>query len=289
MSTVDCTITVLDILLDRIFSDEQFNCRGYIPPSDVVDLGRDIAENGLQNPIIVQPWSATRGKDWRIVSGHRRHAAYLFNQSQGKGPDTIPCIIKEGLSETQALILNLGENTNRKQLSIVQEARALERLRRAGLGQTEIAQALKVPRPWVQTRMYVLDFPEDIQDEISSGMIVQSQIHQIHALPPEQWYEAVRHIKDAKIRAGKKRLKVNVPKKAKAEDYIKAEPRDSEQINAMLDHVMEHGETGLHTRALAWAAGNVTTLDFLHDFQQYVEIELNGHYHIPPGGIDGIG
>lgn len=284
----DSDIRVVDVHMDRIFSDEQFNCRGFIPPSDVVDLARDIEQNGLQNPILIQPWKGKPGKDWRIISGHRRHAAYLFNRSMGKGSEYIPSIVKEGLSETQALILNLGENTNRKQLNIVQEAKALERLRNAGLNQSEIAVAIKVPRPWVQIRTYVLDFPPDIQEEIANGTIVQAQIHQLHSLPPDEWYEAVRQIKDAKARAAGKRMKIKVKKKAKAEDYLKAEPRDAEQINVMLDHVMEHGEVGLHTRALAWAAGNITTMDFLRDFKQYVEIELGGHYHIPPHGIEGV-
>lgn len=271
------------LLMSEILSDEKFNCRGYIPPSDVVDLARDIADNGLQNPILVQPWTATKGKKFRIVSGHRRHAAYTINKSE-----TIPCIVKRGLTEAQALILNLGENTNRKQLNILQEAKALARLKNSGLGQSDIASALKVPRPWVQTRFYVLDFPEDIQTEIADGYIVQAQIHQIHALPQEEWYEAVRAIKDAKIRAGTKRLKVKVPKKAKAADMLKAEPRDTHSITAMLDHITDCGEPGLHTRALAWAAGNITTLDFLKDFQKYVKDELNEDYKIPSDGIDGL-
>lgn len=276
-------IEVLDIPMDVILSDEHFNCRGHIPPSDVVDLARDIAENGLQNPILVQPWAEVRGKEYRIVSGHRRHAAFVVNKAV-----TIPCIVKTGLTEAQALILNLGENTNRKQLNILQEAKALERLKNAGLGQTDIAQALKVNRPWVQTRFYVLDFPPDIQDEIAAGVIVQAQIHQIHALPPEEWYEAVRHIKDARIKANGKKVKIRVPKKPKPEDIIKATPRDPDQINAMLDHMMEQGEVGLHTRCLAWAAGNISTLELLQDFQSYCDVELNTKYRIPVEGIAGV-
>jgi ParB/RepB/Spo0J family partition protein len=269
--------------MGTVLSDEGFNCRGHIPPSDVVDLARDITENGLQNPILVQPWAEVRGKDYRIVSGHRRFAAYLLNKAE-----TIPCIVKTGLTETQALILNLGENTNRKQLNIVQEAKALERLRNAGLGQTDIAGALKVPRPWVQTRMYVLDFPPDIQDEIAAGVIVQAQIHQIHSLPEAEWYDAVRHIKDARIKANGKKIRVKVPKKPKPEDIIKATPRDTDQIEAMLDHMMEQGEVGLHTRCLAWAAGNISTLELLQDFQQYADVELGKTYRIPVEGIAGV-
>src|ERR1019366_295766 len=139
---------------EEIFSDEEFNCRGFIAPSDVVDLARDIASEGLLSPIVVQPagdvteHKMPRGKFWRIIAGHRRYAAmFLINKTP-----MIPCIVRTGLNPVKALILNLGENNNRKSLNILQEARALERLKNQGLGQTEIAQALKVPRPWVQTR-----------------------------------------------------------------------------------------------------------------------------------------
>jgi ParB/RepB/Spo0J family partition protein len=252
-------------------------------------LAREIADVGLLSPITVQPASDVKGGlpkkyHYRIVAGHRRFAAIsVVNQSL-----TIPVIVKLGLSETQSLLLNLGENTNRKQLNILQESRALERLRNQGLGQSDIATALKVNRPWVQTRFYVLDFPHDIQEAIGEGILTQSQIHQIHALPEEEWYEAVRHIKDQKIKAGTNRIKVQIPRKAKAEDLQKVEQKNIFQIQAMLEHMMEHGEPCLATRALAWAGGHISTGDLLMDFRRYVEDDLGKIYTIPPNGIDGV-
>ncbi len=286
MSTVelrDSEIDVKDILMLDIFSDEHFNCRGFIPESDVVDLARDIKENGLQNPILVQPWNRNPPFKWRIVSGHRRHAAYMHNHAE-----FIPCIIKTGLDETQALILNLGENLNRKQLNIIQEARALQRLKDAGMSQTDVALRLKVTRPWVQVRFYVLDLPPDIQEVVADGWLNQAQIHQLNAMTTDEQYAAVRHIKDQKLRAGTKRMKVKVPKKAKPENLLTVEERDIDQINVMLDHMMENGEVGLHTRVLAWAAGNISTIDLLKDFQQYVKIELGKSYAIPIEGLPGL-
>jgi ParB family chromosome partitioning protein len=289
----DSEIKVVEIPLDDIFSDEHFNCRGFIPPSDVVDLAREIQEQGLLSPIIVQPASDVGGmppgKGWRIVAGHRRYAAFIFNRDKAGGPATVPAIVKEGLNETQALIINLGENTNRKQLNILQEARAIERLKNAGLNQSDIATALKVPRPWVQVRFYVLDLPADIQEEVGAGYVSQAQIHQLNSLETdEEKYEAVRQIKDAKIKAGTKRLKVKVQGKPKAENLLKAKPRDRAEVAAMLGHMMDTGEVGLHTRCLAWAAGNITTVDLLVDFKSYMSVELGKYYEIPEDGLPGL-
>lgn len=280
----ESAIKVHDLPMLEILADEEFNCRGHIPESDVIDLARDITANGLQNPILVQPWAKTYGKKWRIVSGHRRYEAFKHNKAE-----SIPSIIKEGLNETQALILNLGENLKRKQLNILQEAKALKRLKDAGLNQTDVARFLGMERPWVQVRFYVLDFPTDIQDEIAAGYINQAQIHQLNGMTTDEQYEAVRNIKDAKLKAGTKRIKVKLKKKPKPEDMFKAEERDMDAINAMLDHMMDCGEVGLHTRCLAWAAGNITTIQLLEDFKQYVEVELPGkHYEIPMEGLPGL-
>lgn len=284
----DSDIKVVEVRLDELFHDEAFNCRGFIPPSDVIPLADEIRELGLLQPITIQPWTGVKGKKYRIVCGHRREAAFRYNRERHDGPDTIPAIVRENLTEKAALILNLGENLNRKQLNFMQEARALQRLKDAGLSQTDTAVALKQPRPWVQVRFYALDLPADIQDEIVAGYVSQAQIHQLNSMTREEQYEAVRHIKDAKIKAGTKRLKVNVPKKPKREDLLKAEERDADQIGVMLELMMDKGEVGLHTRALAWACGNISTHDLLEDFRQYLEVELDVKWKIPEEGIAGL-
>lgn len=169
----DSDIRVVEIPLDEIFHDEHFNCRGFIPPSDVIGLADEIMELGLLQPITLQPWDKVKGKRYRIVCGHRREAAFQYNRAQKGGPATIPSIVRPNLSETQALILNLGENLNRKELNFMQEARALQRLKDAGMTQTDTASTLKQTRPWVQVRFYALDLPIDIQDEIVAGYVSQ--------------------------------------------------------------------------------------------------------------------
>ena len=65
--------TVTDVELNRIWSDDDFNCRGIIVPMDVIDLAKDIDRNGLQFPIAVQPINEVVGGgdssfDFRIVA-----------------------------------------------------------------------------------------------------------------------------------------------------------------------------------------------------------------------------
>lgn len=276
---------VHNLLASDIFADEVFNCRGYIPPSDCIDLAREIQAHGLLQPITVQPYSQRPGKLWRIVQGHRRFTAMSLVLKW----ERIPAIIKEGLTETEALILNLGENLQRKALNILQESRAIERMKNAGMAQKDVAEHLRMPRPWVQVRFYVLDFPPDIQDEIANGTLTQTQIHEIHTLPRDQWYVAVKAIKEAKIRAGGKKVVTSIKKhgKPKMSNLVKAKPRKPDELSVLLDHMMDTGVPGLHTRILAWAVGEITTLDLLRDYQKFLESEAIP-YHLPHQGIPGL-
>lgn len=280
-STINSDLDLRSVLISSILSDETFNCRGHISESSIVALAEDLKENGLQNPILVQPWDKD-GYDWRIVSGHRRHAA-----AKRLGWQYIDAIIKEGLSEIDAVILNLGENTQREQLNIMQEARALKHLKDLGLNQSEVARRLKVTRPWVQVRYYVLDMPADIQQEIADGWLNQAQIHQINGMAEADMYATVRAIKTAKINAGTKRLRIKPPPKAKKENLEKAEFRDTDTINLMLDHMIDAAMPGFHTRCLAWAAGNITTVALLEDFKKLCD-EQGINYTIPAEGIPGL-
>src|SRR5690606_1891994 len=122
--------------------------------------------------------------------------------SAGNPYDVIPCMVKSGLDEVQARILNLGENLKRKDLNILQEARAISHLHEFGVPRDHVAAELGVSSGWVQTRYYLLELPEDIQEECAAGVINQAQIKQLYTLrdKPDQQFEAVKKIKDAKAR-----------------------------------------------------------------------------------------
>src|SRR4051812_9291295 len=81
---------IYDLPLTEIYADEDFNCRGIIDPTSVVELAHDIKQKekelgegkGLISPIIVQPWLKKAGKKWRIVAGYRRFKAHVLNQAK---------------------------------------------------------------------------------------------------------------------------------------------------------------------------------------------------------------
>jgi ParB/RepB/Spo0J family partition protein len=275
--------TVVDIEMDRIYSDADFNCRGTIMPIDVVDLVKDIEQHGLQFPIAVQPAFDTgglpEGYDFRIVAGHRRHAAFRVAERT-----KIPCMIKVGLTEVQARLVNLGENLKRKALDITQEAHAIKHLKDLGLNRRQTSEALGVSMSWVQVRYNLLDLPQEIQDEAASGLLNQYQIKEIYGLKVrEQQFEAVKKIKDARLRGEKG---VSVGKSVQSNPF-KKKRQPKNVVQEMIDHMGETVGYGLHTRVLAWANGEISAADVYFDIRAYAEVR-GIDYEIPIAGVGAL-
>lgn len=268
MTATETQYVVKMIPVSEIFSDADFNCRGTIIPIDVVDLAKDIEINGLQFPIAVQPADDVEhplppGCKYRIIAGHRRFAAYGVLKWK-----IIPAMIKVGLSEIQARLLNLGENLKRKDLNIKQEASAVDKLRRLGMTQEEVGRELGVSRSWVQVRFNLLDLPPAIQEEAAAGVLNQNQIKQLYSLPSnEDRYEAVRKIKMAKDKGNRG---VDVGKRP-AQDPFKKKKQPATNVLEMMETMSSSIGFGLHTRALAWSIGEISTVELFYDMQKFAE------------------
>ncbi len=251
------------IPLSDVYSDDDFNCRGPIAPIDVAELAQDIQLNGLQFPITVQPSEDVDHEipcPWRIIAGHRRYKAFEVLGRDGKEFWLIPAMVRRGLSEIQARVLNLGENIKRKDLNILQEAKALEKLYEAGVPRDHVAKLLSKSSGWVQNRYALLSLPEDIQQECANGIINQQQIKQLYSLrhDPLKQYEAVKLIKAARARGQKIK---HVGKRKKTSTNTK-KARGRNECFDMIEIVVPAVGYGIHTRALAWAAGEITTEEF---------------------------
>jgi len=242
----------------EIHADPGFNCRGHIAPTDVVELARDIANHGLQQPITVMPVDSDK-HNFKIICGHRRHKAFEVLEK-----DKIPCIVKTDMSMSQALILNIGENLHRKDLNVLQEARALERLKLEGFSVPEVSKQLGKATTWVYVRYELLELPVEIQEAAAAGLIKQAQIRDLVKLPGRsEQLQAAKKIKEARIR-GEKTPQILRKKK----DMFKKKVRDPNEILSMIDHISDHIGMNFGTRCLAWASGEISDLELYRDIRE---------------------
>lgn len=136
------------------------NPRDDIDPEspEMIELSNDIKSRGLLQPVVITP-------DGRILIGHRRTKASIR-----AGLERIPVIIRH-LSATEfAEDVFLAENMQRQDLSPLEEARALSRLKaklekqlKKAIPNTDLARRTSLPPYTVSVRLAILELPERIQ------------------------------------------------------------------------------------------------------------------------------
>lgn len=250
---------VAELPIENVIPVSSFNCRGQIQPVDVMDLVNDIQHNGLLQPVVVSP---IPGGKYKLVAGYRRYMALSILQRK-----TIPCVITTLRATVDQLIFNLSENLQRKDLTITQEANALRAIMEQGLSEEKTAARIGRSRGWVQIRFMLLKLPEIVIKEVESGMVTTNRIRELYSIyctcGEEELYTAVRLIKDAKIKGSATPI-LSIEKR---KDSKRA--RTKGEVCAMMDFCGNTIGYGLHTRALAWAIGEITTAELFEDFKEY--------------------
>lgn len=263
---------IVSISMDVIWADVEFNCRGHISARSVLDLAKDIDKQGLQQPITVMPVKNEK-YNWRIIAGHRRHMAFKVLKRK-----LIPCIVNTEITESGALVLNLGENLHRENLNILQEATALERLKLSGFSAHDVSKQLNKSNHWVTIRYLLLELPPEIREEAAAGYITQAQIMDLHRIEGRKGQlEAAAKIKRAKVR-GEKAPNIRKPKR----NMFKRSPREVDDIFFMQEHIQNAVGNNFGTRCLAWAAGEISDLEIYRDVQEIANKD-GVTYSIPYG------
>lgn len=130
---------------------------------DVSELAATMREVGLLQPIVAR----RSGPRLVIVAGHRRHAA-----AQLLGWETVECVIHAPMSADDVLVAMLVENGQRAALDPIEEARAINRMRKArGMSSVEVGAQLGRSQSWVDMRLSLLDLPTAWQDKVRRGEV----------------------------------------------------------------------------------------------------------------------
>jgi ParB/RepB/Spo0J family partition protein len=180
---------------------------------------------------------------YHLVAGHRRFKAIeIFLQWE-----TIPSLIRAGIDDETSRVLNLVENIDREDLSVIDEAKAIE----ATFGDTsmrEIARHLNRGFNWVKYRLGLLKLSPKIQGYVLTGDLSLRDIELLLRVSPEH-----RGMEADKL----------VYKKQRGEpgsvSVRRSRVRKVSEIKHMLAFMLTKGAEGLGTYALAWAIGELDT------------------------------
>ena len=119
--------------------------------AELASLADSIRAKGVLQPILVRPLPDPAGEDpvpqFELIAGERRWRA-----SQAAGRSEIPAIVREGLTDQEALELTVLENLQREDLSPLEEAAGVASLLTGGKPLAEVADQLGKPLSWVARR-----------------------------------------------------------------------------------------------------------------------------------------
>lgn len=151
--------TLQDVAVGRLRPDPD-NPRTDV--GDVAELAASLRAVGLLQPIVAR---RTAGGDLVVVAGHRRLAA-----AKAAGWSTVPVIVRAEMRPDDVLAAMLVENSHRKDLDPIEEARGYARLK-AQLGTTDAGVAERVGRAasHVGGRLRLLSLPPAEQEALRRG------------------------------------------------------------------------------------------------------------------------
>lgn len=135
---------------------------------DVTDLAASIKTNGLLTPLSVVP----NGERYRVIAGHRRLAA-----CKQAGTGAVPCFVLN-LDPLQQLGAMVTENCQREQLTVLEEADAIQGMLDLGATTASVAHRLGRSGDYVRDRAKAASIKTEVRasrddfGQISIGQLV---------------------------------------------------------------------------------------------------------------------
>jgi len=141
------------------------------------ELKKSMGARGLLNPITVR----RKGSGYEIVEGHRR-----FLAAKELGWAAIRAILKE-VDDRDARIDRIHENLHREDLSPVEEAKQVFVLHTEfKCGIKEIARMCSKSESWVNSRLDMVEWPENILEAVDVGAISVSAARELVAISDDE-------------------------------------------------------------------------------------------------------
>lgn len=148
------------------------------------ELAATISERGVKTPISVRPHPDIPGR--YIIN----HGARRFRASGLAGKDTIPACVDTDYTEEDQLV----ENLQREDLSALEVAEFMARLRKKGRKKTEIAKAIGKSPSYVTHHLSLLELPEPLEQVFKDGRCSDvtgindlNRLFRVHPEPVRAW------------------------------------------------------------------------------------------------------
>lgn len=178
-------VTLIEIDIERLQSGK-YQPRRDIKADKLQELADSIAQHGVMQPIVIRPLLASENKatdvvTHEIIAGERRWRAAKL-----AGLTNIPAI-ERVLSDEVAIALALIENIQREDLTVLEQAAALQRFHSEfGMSHAMIADVVGKARATVTNLLRLNQLHDDVKDYMNEGLIDMGHARTLLALSSEQ-------------------------------------------------------------------------------------------------------
>jgi ParB/RepB/Spo0J family partition protein len=263
--------TLEHIELKRIYFDTEFNTRGEFTFEQVSMLAEQIEEIGLIHPIVVRPVDDKPGYDLSIVCGFMRYRAHELIKKP-----TIKCLVRRGLTEQEAMLINIWENLERKSYTLLEEARSVKKvfpdaLKPGGSSLRHMMKVYKRDTKWIARRLALLNMPEEVQAFAHSGRLSENKLDLLIKLKfPTEQIAAVQTYEDAYEEQDETGKLGMIPKKYRPKTY-KNRP-NTDAIIRMMAKMLSVGIVGIGPKMGAWFIGEISDSDLIKEIERDVSL-----------------
>ena len=242
--SVDASLPEDQISLVQI-AVTQLQAGKYQPRRDMsetalAELASSIEQHGVMQPIVIRPLLASEDKSsaevtHEIIAGERRWRA-----AKMAGKSVIPAI-ERALSDELAIALALIENIQREDLSVIEQAAALQRFHTEfGMSHAMIAEVVGKARTTVSNLLRLNQLHDTVKDHLANSALDMGHARTLLALSSEQQPIIAQKIIDGgmTVREAEKLVKSILNPAPKVERTEHPQSRDAERLTQRLTDML---------------------------------------------------
>jgi ParB/RepB/Spo0J family partition protein len=188
----DVRMEIVDLPLVEVYGNPD-QPRKVFTAAELHELAESIKQSGLMQPITVAPRASAAGR-YMIVAGERRWRA-----SKLAGLATIKAIVRADLTDAGIAELALIENLLRRDLDVIEEAKAYQKFLDDGYTLDTLSKLLgHKTTDKVSRRLALLKLDPNLQKAVSMGAISATSGEQMSRLSVEGQFRVWNEIQDGK-------------------------------------------------------------------------------------------
>jgi len=180
---------LLQLAVEKIVPNP-FQPRTRFNELELDELSDSIRQHGVMQPVVVR--QTVRG--YELIAGERRWRA-----SQRAGLAEIPALVRD-LDDQQVAALALIENIQREQLTAIEQARALARMRdQFSMDQTALATMISSSRSNVANLLRLLNLSQGVQSMLEEGRLEMGHARSLLPLPENMQVKTAEDVLRSKL------------------------------------------------------------------------------------------